>query len=508
MEQEKTNSTEQAEKKVVSAAAPAIESLFNPIAREKNWEAGFAHNEVLIEQISDRQKLITDVELITKKLPNPDMSLQEALESNLIDENEVINVLSSISSTLESGLNYERFILYLPFGFLPDISWRPESIKLKSEIEHFRSAYMKAWNNLLFSHDVRANFVDGDVPEVELRDGDLPRVVKAAHLIPFLVQKGFMQTDEVLALLDTTKDSILRQNISEALFVMADLGLITEEKIPDGLLIEKITDKISVVTERRKKWLEEKEKQKSAEPLTEPQIGAERLSNSQIKNFTEMESEAKEVKDIVTQIQNDERLSKLFYPVVILSGSRLKGYGGPDSDIDFGIFVKPSVDANNRTDVTKAIREVFSGIKNASDPVEFWLEENDGQLSVKNWTEPNPLLGENFQVQLLLGAVWEGNGEAVQNLREKLLTPYFYKTDTKIHNEDARKMYLGELERDTLQYRLMHKGYERFFPKTVGIKTAHSDYIDGQSMFWDSGYRQLATKLFAQRIFLPQLLKK
>lgn len=508
MEQEKTNPSEQAEKKIVSAAAPAIESLFDPVAREKNWGSSFAHNEVLIEQINDRQKLVNAVESLIKKLPNPDMSLQEALEKNVIDENEVIDILSSISSTLESGLNYERFVLYLPFGFLPDISWRPESLKLQSEIEHFRSAYMKAWNNLLFSHDVRANFVDGDVLEVELREDGLTRVVKAAHLIPFLVQKGFMQTDEVLALLDTTKDSVLKQNIGEALFVIADLGLITEEKIPDGLSIEKTTDKVSVVTDRRKKWLEEKEKQKMTAPLTEPRIGAEKLGSSPIKNFREMESEAREIKDIVTQIQNDERLSKLFYPVVILSGSRLKGYGEPQSDIDFGVFVKPSVDANNRADVTKAIREVFSGIKNASDPVEFWLEENDGQLSVKNWAEPNPLLGENFQVQLLLGAVWEGNGEAVQDLREKLLTPYFYQTDTKIHNQDARKMYLGELERDTLQYRLMHKGYERFFPKTGGIKTAHSDYIDGQSIFWDSGYRQLATKLFAQRIFLPQLLKK
>jgi hypothetical protein len=61
------------------------------------------------------------------------------------------------------------------------------------------------------------------------------------------------------------------------------------------------------------------------------------------------------------------------------------------------------------------------------------------------------------------------------------------------------------MERDTLQYRLMHKGYERFFPAYGGMKTPHGDRIDGESIFWDSGYRDAAIKLFANRVFLPKI---
>jgi len=85
------------------------------------------------------------------------------------------------------------------------------------------------------------------------------------------------------------------------------------------------------------------------------------------------------------------------------------------------------------------------------------------------------------------------------------LAPYLRETDKKIMNREARGLYLEEMERDILQYRLMHKGYERFFPPAGGLHSAHADKVDGESMFWDSGYRQLATKLFASRVFLPKI---
>jgi hypothetical protein len=70
---------------------------------------------------------------------------------------------------------------------------------------------------------------------------------------------------------------------------------------------------------------------------------------------------------------------------------------------------------------------------------------------------------------------------------------------------DARMVWLGELERDVLQYRLMHKGYRRFFPPRGGIDRFRAQGLDPESVFWDSGYRRLATKLFVSRVFLPQL---
>ncbi len=124
---------------------------------------------------------------------------------------------------------------------------------------------------------------------------------------------------------------------------------------------------------------------------------------------------------------------------------------------------------------------------------------------MRDLAEPDMALGERSWTHVLFGGVWEGNKEAIDELREKLLVPYFSNTKTIIHGREARGLYLEELERDTLQYRLMHKGYERFYPPRGGIDAPHADRIDGKSVFWDSGYRAMAIKLFASRVFLPKV---
>jgi hypothetical protein len=88
-----------------------------------------------------------------------------------------------------------------------------------------------------------------------------------------------------------------------------------------------------------------------------------------------------------------------------------------------------------------------------------------------------------------------------------VLVGYMFETDEQIRGHSARSAYLEEIERDMLQYRLMHKGYERHYPPYGGINTPHADLIDGKSTFWDSGYRQTAIRLFASQVFLPKISK-
>ena len=88
---------------------------------------------------------------------------------------------------------------------------------------------------------------------------------------------------------------------------------------------------------------------------------------------------------------------------------------------------------------------------------------------------------------------------------EKLLPGFLYSQDKKIKDTDARKIWMRELERDTLLYRLLHKGYARLNTEQGGITTRNGNDIDQNSMFWDSGYRRLATKLFITKVFLPIL---
>lgn len=505
-------------------------------------------------------------------------------------------------------------------------------MELQQVSTRFRETYLEAWGNLLSTHDVRANFVDGDVIEIEQRTGDLPRVVKAAHLIPKLVENGLLQAQDAITLMEENVDQTLRDSIADALPVLADLGLLSKADIDymansKDAAVRALGQKISPqpespaateptplpnikqdleiafneidnktrgpITEKRIAWLKQQEKQiavteagksiskaiienkldtaefladipgtqalivgirqalestdaKQATALYEqyqetllnlwqqnnPELRPElektfyhlrglniiddkqlaeldlimpKLGGPFSENLKSSEKEMTEIREAIATIESNPELSRLIYPVAMVYGSRLKGYGGANADIDVAVFVRPGIAPSERPNLTTLLKQTFNQASVHGEITQYYLEEKNGQLQVIDSPEVNPLLGESTDSHVLFGAAWEGNASAIAELRAKLLTPYLFETNKTIHDRKARGLYLEELERDTLQYRLMHKGFERFYPPMGGIKTAHADNIDGQSMFYDSGYRQMATKLFASRVFLPKL---
>ena len=186
-------------------------------------------NKDFIKQVEDRRKLITRLNIIFSRLPRPDTSLEEAMSTNEVTEDEVADLYASLSELLQNP-DYRRATLYIPFEFLPNISKETSNDKLAQCTEQFKGAYMSAWHSLLNVQDVRANFVDGDVLETEMRIGDLPRVVKAAHLIPKLVEKGMMTVEDALTLLEASRDEVLKQSIEDTIPVLYDLGFIGQEE--------------------------------------------------------------------------------------------------------------------------------------------------------------------------------------------------------------------------------------------------------------------------------------
>ncbi len=139
--------------------------------------------------------------------------------------------------------------------------------------------------------------------------------------------------------------------------------------------------------------------------------------------------------------------------------------------------------------------------------MEFWLEEtSDGGYTVKNYDTLDEKRGDNTLVHPLLGA-WCGDSKAIAELQAKLIPQYLFSNGTTIMDVDARSIWLNEIEHTTLKYRLMHKGYSRFSASQLETHTPHSDLIDGDSAFYDPGYRRLATELFLKKVFLPQLSK-
>jgi predicted nucleotidyltransferase len=190
-------------------------------------------------------------------------------------------------------------------------------------------------------------------------------------------------------------------------------------------------------------------------------------------------------------------LAQLIYPVVLVYGSCLKGYGESDADIDLGVFFRPGASVSDGEKFRDLLRENFCHGRVGDEITEFWLEEDGDFLRIRDFEERKPYFGSSQWTHVLFGAAWEGEEASICELRERLLTPYLFEAG------EIRGAYLEEMERDTLLYRLLHKGYERFFPSCGGVNSASADRIDGQSLFYDSGYRQLATKLFVDRVFLP-----
>ncbi len=626
--------------------SPVIESFADATKVAEVWPEEIATNRVFLEQLKERSELNQRLNYILDCLPRPDISLEAAITQGSITEQQVAKLYESFNELLNKGRDYARFILYCPFEFLPTASSSYSTKELNQASIDFKKSYMEAWRSLLSVHDVRANFVDGDVLEVEQRQDDLPRVVKAAHLIPKLVEHGLIKIEEVVALIEESNDQVLKNSIADALSVLADLSFITkkefnilmeskdpfvvdiartiasnmeakkvepEEKLETAtfLSIQKElnkecdsieAEKYDGLTKKRQTWLREKKRQtvieaqsdiisrsiqenkftiteasnfltteanavsqqtliegirkavemvalnnpkeaqalynnyqetlltlwKTNDPntketiikifrrlkhlniidnkqLIELDIVTPKLAGPFSENLQLMKKEIDNIRETIASVELNPELSQLIYPVVLAFGSRLKGYGESNSDIDMAVYVKPGMPFNERAKLQGLLNKTFSHEKIRGEIIEFWLEEKGDKLNIRNFKETDSQLGESYWAHIIFGAAWLGKKEVINELQKKILPSYIYETDLVIHDHPARNLYLEEMERDILQYRLMHKGYEKNFPSFGGIHITHADKIDGNSIFWDSGYRQLAIKLFTSRVFLPKI---
>jgi predicted nucleotidyltransferase len=242
----------------------------------------------------------------------------------------------------------------------------------------------------------------------------------------------------------------------------------------------------------------------SEEQLTDYGIVLPDLSGALSRNLELITGEIDEIRKAASQIEADPELSSLIYPVFLVYGSKLKGYGDQEGDVDLAVFIKPGTAVEEK----ERLRQLLKDVGSIDDGVtEFWLEEHGDQLKVHDFEDYDAKTAESYWSHVLFGAAWVGNPEVIDELQQKIFPAYFYETDEIIHGHEARRLWLEEMERDILQYRLMHRGYEQHYPRVNGLADQYPESMDGHSMFWDSGYRQLATKLFIDKVFLPKLRK-
>lgn len=352
----------------------------------------------------------------------------------------------------------ERIALFLPFESLPAADEQSD------EAQRFRRSYLSALSDLLRVQDVRANFVDGDVLEVDARPGDPERVIKAAHLIPWLVQSGMLQESDII-MLARDEDELLVRNVLETTELMSDLDLLSDEtKSTLNQLQTALPEKTPAAPPKyislaRQAWLAEKAHglQRPTKPLDDIDLGAS-LSHHLEKLTPELE-QAKEFAESLDPTQT--------YNVIWLGGSRLKGYSLASSDLD--LYAPTKVPLAEFDDIhTVLVDEIKQDLPNY--PHEIF------------------------------NMAWVGRPEGIKQLQHEIPPLYFMERDTK-----QRQWTTERLEQDLLEYRLLHKGYSRLHPDTNPEYKKYTT-MDGQSAFYETGYRVLATKIFANSIFIPHLI--
>lgn len=207
---------------------------------------------------------------------------------------------------------------------------------------------------------------------------------------------------------------------------------------------------------------------------------------------------------IAAAFMSSVELSEFVFPVIIACGSRVKGYSTNDADTDFVVFVRPSTGWHEREKVQHLINEVLASIGVSEKPVEFWLKENGADLRIIDNPTGDRLMGSSVFTHLLFVCPWIGDEVMVRMLYEKLLAPYLHYEGEEFYGQPIRELWLEEIERASLQYRLMHKGYHYLYPE-LRSNNVPDEMIDSQGAFWDPGYRRIATKIFLRDVFLPHI---
>lgn len=640
---------------------PPMESPLRGDKGSSSWPTEIQDNPHLQAQVMMRKNLHARLDSLFQQIPQVTIDISDAIDSKLVDPESVASMYELLGYFLDADTCHRRLVLYLPFEFLYAQTQRPQSEMLGKTIAKFTDVYLKRWNEMLEEEDVRANFVDGDILEPELAMGPPPRVVKAAHLIPRLVEKGLISVSSIIDIMENNSNDTLRESIADTLPVLEDMSLLTQsdwrrllasnnpwmrakvrfiiytlgqnngcdrlmkphngeyEKNQDLVhrLASDITKGIEDIQKRyvdrqskripkaRIDWERQDQKDKliskyayilanaiinnqlsadtlrelttltsntvqalagirgigkAVEMLAKDDMGKARVlysvyepllyelwqkdtdclrdelisvwsrlasigvvGRSYLAQFgievpkldslfssegkLVIEKEARKIALIMQCVESYPQLSRFIYPVSILFGSRLKGYATESSDLDVAIFVRPSIAIHEQPELRKFFSQIFSRENIQCNIFEFWLAQEGHKLYVQDIQTPDMAVADSMCAHILFGGAWCGKKGAIKELYEKLLSGYLFSGGKKIGGYDARKLWLGEIEREVLQYRLMHKGYWHYYAEQGGVRTAHSGAIDPNSAFWDSGYRRLATKLFVSRVFLPQLSK-
>ncbi len=609
---------------------PAIESLTNPKLAAEIWPTSISQNPEFLKQVQEQSAAIESYKQLVQAVP-VGKNVMDSFADGEISEIALAETFTRIAQYMDKEPGYGRLALYMPFELIPSKDSNVESPLVAKAAQSFSESYRRAWESQLTAYDVRANFVDGNILEPELRTEDHPRVVKATHLIPGLVEHGHMSFQEAVQYAEKSDDILVKQGIIDSFKVMLDMGNISEAEIDllrdsrdihlngsyheltaqtfetdsnesmDPVktieLLEILSTKIHEIDQRedagttvaRDAWLKKQafekaileaastvsqnllngsslpdaasldvdslvacvealtiatsdnpdlfeqnkdwvtsatELSKTAETydalsklyshlhsqgivskqvLDQAGINVPNLNGDFSKNLESIAPFLAEVESMSEQIKNDPYLGQHVYPATLVFGSQLKGYGRSEADADVAVFIKPGTPREEKERLEESLKNVFSHEKIDGKAVQFWLDQNENGLSVHDWENPTISDGSSSWAHVLLGSAWKGDRESIKTLYHDLLPNYLQSPEAELDGKPTKDRWLEEIERDAVQYRLLHKGFERYYPIKSPMDTKHGDAIDGHAAFYDPQYRRLASEIFLKRVFLPNV---
>lgn len=202
----------------------------------------------------------------------------------------------------------------------------------------------------------------------------------------------------------------------------------------------------------------------------------------------------KGVKTLSQEINKDNYLKEKIYNVIFLGGSYLKGYATPESDLDLNIIIRPNTNFRERDEIQKHLENIIKKHNLNASIMEFWTKENiNKEIEINDFEDPDNNLADSSMTSILFSDLY-GDTKDIKEIQEKLLPSFANKSEK----------FLIKTEHDFLQYRLVQKGYYKNHIKNKILDSKFISDIDGDSAFFDPGYRRLATKLFLEKIYFPK----
>ena len=208
--------------------------------------------------------------------------------------------------------------------------------------------------------------------------------------------------------------------------------------------------------------------------------------------------------ELVKDLQENPEFNKIFYPIILLYGSRLKNYHTSSSDMDSVLFSRPAKSKEERRRIKDLAKKLVSQVEGLSNNV-LYLDEDESSFGLVDYEDGHPLVSRLNWVHITHNALWLGEEDTVSSVKSDLERAVFDLSQFGRYKDEARRVAMFSLETDALRSGLMFKGYERYNQTQRPYDLESGSTIDADSTFWDPGYRQVASQLFVSRVFLPDL---